>query len=91
MEPETYALRKCGVCGRPAIGRRRRPGRPYLRGMETTLTVVLPSGGRSPRWLTSAIPGGSAPRCRLREITDERTISDLVPRACCSRRCSMAP
>jgi serine/threonine protein phosphatase PrpC len=24
---------------------------------------------------------------RLREITDERTISDLVADACCSRRC----
>ena len=30
-----------------AVGRRRRPGRPYLRGMETTLTAMLSSGGRA--------------------------------------------
>jgi len=81
MEPVTYALRRCGVCGRLAIGRRRRPGLPYLRGMATTLTVVLSSGGRSPRWLTSANPGraGSAvvgPR-------DHRRAHDKRPR----RRC----
>ena len=56
--------------------------------METTLTAVLPSGGRSPRWLTSANPGwAGSVSGRLREITDERTISDLVADACCSRRC----
>ena len=57
-------------------------------GMETTLTVVLSSGGRSPRWLTSANPGRPAPQWSAREITDERTISDFVAGACCSRRCS---
>ena len=81
MEPETYALRRCGVCGRLAIGRRRRPGRPYLRGIETTLTVVLSSGGRSPRWLTSANPGraGSA----VIGSRDHRRAHDKRPRPRC--------
>jgi hypothetical protein len=90
MEPETYALRKCGVCGRLAIGRRRRHGQPFLRRIEITLTVVLSSGGRSPRWLTSANPGAGRLRSgRLREITDERTISDFAVGACCPRRCPL--
>ena len=50
-------------------------------GMETTLTVVLSSGGRSPRWLTSANPGraGSA----VVGSRDHRRAHDKRPR----RRC----
>ena len=60
-----------------------------FRGMEITLTVVLSSGGRRPRWLTLLANTGAG-RLRsgwLREITDERTISDFVVGACCPRRC----
>ena len=92
MEPETYAPRRCGVCGRLAIGRRRRPGRPYLpgHGDHADRGAVL----RRSQPALAHIGESRAVRLRsgrLREITDERTISDLVAGACCSRRCSMAP
>ena len=79
MEPETYALRRCGRMRAAGYWPSPTAWAAVPPGHETTLTVVLSSGGRSPRWLTSASPGRAGSACgRLGEITDERTISDLV-------------